>query len=106
VWQNFLLQLQSQGETGRWAESIDLALTLIVAGLLTATRRPGWRELGIITGLAYLYLAAAALAVPDQAGSWGVAGGIASVLGGLAYIGATLVEARRDSSEPTQAPAC
>ena len=82
---------------GRWTGGIILNLCLVLAGLLAATKRPGWRELGILVGITYLYLGAAALTVPDQPGSWGVVGGILALLGGASYIAAALGEAQRAS---------
>src|SRR5579859_4298801 len=78
----------------RWAESVILSVCLILASVLTATRRPGWQALGVITSLAYVYLGIAAIAVPDQPGSWGMLGGIASIAGGLAYAAVIFAEAR------------
>jgi len=81
----------------RWIESVILAACLVLASAMTATRRPGWQALGIITSLAYIYLGAAAIAVPDQPGSWGIPGGAAAIAAGLAYAGIIFAEARRGS---------
>lgn len=78
-----------------WLTSVMLALMLILAGSLAATKRAGWQVLGLITGVAYLYLGAMAELLPDYAGSWGVTGGVLGLLGGVAYIAVTLVEARK-----------
>lgn len=51
-----------------------LALLLLLAALLAATKQPGWLALGLIAGLAFLYLGIAALFLPDFAGSWGTTG--------------------------------
>jgi hypothetical protein len=85
----------------RWAESVILSLCLIFASVLIATRRPGWQALGVITSLAYIYLGIAAIAVPDQPGSWGPPGGIAAIAGGLAYAAVILSEARRGAALAT-----
>jgi hypothetical protein len=79
----------------RWAESVILSVCLISASVMTATRRPGWQALGLITSLAYIYLGIAAIAVPDQPGSWGIPGGIVAIAGGFAYVGLVFREARR-----------
>jgi hypothetical protein len=79
----------------RWAESVILSVCVISASVLTATRRPGWQALGLITSLAYIYLGLAAIAVPDQPGSWGIPGGVAAIAGGLAYAAVIFTEARR-----------
>ncbi|MBV9577174.1 MAG: hypothetical protein JO057_01145 [Chloroflexi bacterium] len=98
------LQRQLEGVGGdsaaqaRWIEAAILAVVLVVAMLLTATRRPGWQTLGVLTSLAYVYLGVAALSIPDQPGSWGIVGGIAALAGGLAYAGLVLAEGRRAAS--------
>jgi hypothetical protein len=78
-----------------WLTSVALALLLILGGSLSATRRPGWRALAVIIGIAYLYLGSMALLLPDYAGSWGTIGGVLGLLAGLAYIGVTLFEFQR-----------
>src|SRR5438093_62790 len=52
-----------------WIESVIISIVLVLAGVLAATKRPGWRALGIIVGLAFVYLGAAALQVPYHDGS-------------------------------------
>jgi hypothetical protein len=79
-----------------WLTSVVLALLLILAGALAATKRPGWNVLGCIVGIAFLYLGSATLFLVDYAGSWGTTGGVLGIIGGLGYIATTLVEVRRD----------
>jgi hypothetical protein len=97
--QNLQRQLSGFGgehaAEARWAGAMIMIVCLLLAGLLAATRKPGWQTLGNIVGVTYLYLGAAALTVPEQLGSWGVAGGVASIVGGLAYLIATATEAHR-----------
>ncbi|MBV9894253.1 MAG: hypothetical protein JO020_08785 [Chloroflexi bacterium] len=83
----------------RWAESVILSVCLIFASVLAATRNPGWQALGLITSLAYIYLGIAAISVPDQPGSWGLAGGIAATAGGLVYGGLIVFESRQPHRE-------
>lgn len=80
-----------------WTITSTLTLTLLAAGLLAATRRPGARWLGIQAGIALLYLGIAAQRVPDHPGSWGTTGGRLAIAAGLAYIGATLAGAVKAS---------
>jgi hypothetical protein len=76
-----------------WLTSVLLALLLILAGSLSATKRAGWKALSFITGVAYCYLGVAALMMPDHAGSWGTIGGVLGLLAGSGYITASLIEA-------------
>ena len=76
----------------RWAESVNLSVALIVAGLLASTRKPGWKQLTILISIAYLYLRIAAFTVPDLPGSWGISGGVLSILGGIAYLGCAIYQ--------------
>ena len=107
AWANLRLQYTDVSQHARdnhWNGSVALALALIVAGLLTATRRPGWRALGVITGGTYLYLGATALSIPAHDGSWGLTGGVLALLGGAGYLALTALEARRGRSAAQPAP--
>jgi hypothetical protein len=98
AWSNFQLQRTDSSEHathGHWNGGVAVALTLIVAGYLAASQRKGWQAIGVVTGLAYLYLWAAALAIPNHDGSWGVNGGYVSLVGGVAYVVVTVVIALR-----------
>ena len=99
IWQDLQRQLDGTSAdehavSGRWIESVIVMTVLIVAGLLTSTRRPGWTVLGTLLGVAYVYLGISAITVPDQPGGWGELGGIAALAGGLAYLGLTYRESR------------
>ena len=72
--------------------SFMLALLLVLGGLLSATKRAGWNVLGILIGVALLYLGVAAFVTAGSPGSWGTVGGILAVLGGVAYISFTCYE--------------
>ena len=107
AWANLRLQYTDVSQHARdnhWLGSVALALALIVAGLLAATGRPGWRALGVITGGAYLYLGATALSIPTHDGSWGLTGGVLALLGGAAYLALTALEARRGRPAAQPAP--
>jgi len=97
LWLTFSRELQ--GMSGDWITNFEHTVSLLLAGILTSTKRPGWQVLGVLTGAALLYLGAAALAVPDAPGSWGTAGGILALLGGAAYVTLTLFEARRTTTQ-------
>jgi hypothetical protein len=86
-----------------WVGSSLMVVMLILAGILTATKRPGWKQLGIITGIAYCYLGVIAWLVPDNTGSWGYTGGFFAFFAGIFYILITLAEAqsiRKPVAEP------
>lgn len=85
---------------GRWAEDAAVMVALVVAGLLAATRRPGWVALGTLLGIASVYLGAAALTVPDQPGSLGTLGGILSLGAGAAYLGISYRESELIAPQP------
>ncbi|HXZ06274.1 MAG TPA: hypothetical protein VEH81_15680, partial [Ktedonobacteraceae bacterium] len=87
-----------------WIGSALLYVMLILAGVLASTKRPGWKWLGIITGLTYCYLGVIALMVPSYAaGAWSEAGGLFALFLGALYILITLAEAegmRQDVPTP------
>jgi hypothetical protein len=99
MWHSLLWQSQGVGgehaTTYHWIAGFEHTLILLLAGVLASTKRPGWQTLGILSGVVLLYLGLVALSVPDQAGSWGITGGILGLVGGAGYIGATLFETRR-----------
>jgi len=98
LWLAFSRELQ--GMSGDWISNFEHTVSLLLAGILASTKRPGWWVLGILTGTAFLYLGAAALAVSDAPGSWGAAGGILALLCGAGYIALTLFEVRRTAHVP------
>jgi len=87
---------EGAAEPERWGADIVMSVVLVIAGLLVSSKRGGWLPLGIIVGLDFLYLGAAALKVPDQAGSWDTAGGVLSILFGLVWLAAIWRERTRD----------
>jgi MFS family permease len=105
TWNALQLQLNDPSEhatTNHWIIAVALGLVLVGAGLLAASRRPGWVALGIIIGAAFVYLGLAALTLPNQDGAWGMTGGVLALLGGAAYIGMTLLEEHRSRVAPTR----
>jgi hypothetical protein len=81
-----------------WLTSVVLALLMLLAGVLAATKQPGWYVLGFIAGLAFLYLGSMALFLTGYAGSWGTTGGVLGIVGSLGYIATTVVEMRKGRS--------
>ena len=102
-----LWQLQGFGgehaTANGWISDVEHALFLLIATILTITKRPGWRILGTLTGVVFVYLGVAALALPGSAGSWGTIGGVLALLGGLSYVFVTVTEARRVMRAPVDA---
>lgn len=88
-------QFKETEEQYRWGEGTALALTMLYGGWLTATARRGARPLGILIGLAYVYMGAASLALPEHEASWGIPGGIAAIAYGLVYGGMAFKLLRR-----------
>jgi len=77
TWRSFHLQLVDASEhalANHWITGVALAMLLVLAGILSAAKRPGWRTLGVLVGLAFLHLGVAALTLPDNPGSWGMTG--------------------------------
>jgi hypothetical protein len=101
-----LWQLQGFGgehaTANQWISDVEHAVFLVLATILVSTKRPGWRTLGTLTGLVFLYLGVAALALPGYAGSWGITGGILSLVGGLLYLIVTMSEARKTMRAPVE----
>ena len=87
----------------QWVSDVEHATFLLLALFLASTKRPGWQTLGILTGVVFMYLGVAALTLPNHAGSWGVTGGIAALIGGLLYIAATIRESRKTAPAPSEA---
>ena len=89
IWSNF--QLFNSAEEFRNLSVGPLQVAYIaflvpLGAFLMTTRRSGWRVLSTIVGLVLLYLGLAAISVPDALGSWGVLGGIPSVLAGIVFL--------------------
>ena len=91
-----------QATANEWVGDVEHSAFLLLAMFLASTKRPGWRTLGILTGVVFLYLGVAALALPNHAGSWGITGGIAALIGGLLYIVATIRESRKAKDNSSQ----
>lgn len=100
AWDNLRLQANDHTQHAtehHWSGSAAVAVALVLVGFLVASRRPGWRALGTILGLTYLYLGVAAVTIPDHDGSWGTRGGMLALVAGVGFLVATVVEGRRDA---------
>jgi hypothetical protein len=91
-----------QAIANEWVGDVEHSAFLLVAMFLASTKRPGWQTLSILTGVVFIYLGIAALALPNHAGSWGVTGGITALIGGLLYIVVTIREARKTVRNPSE----
>lgn len=78
-----------------WVAAAALAVALALGGLMAAMRRPGWRILAALVGIAYTYLGLAAIAVPTHAGSWGIGGGIVAAVVGALYVALAIMPGRQ-----------
>ena len=106
VYRNVTLQIYDRtsehAQYMHWLLSAVTDVLLVAAGLLVCTKRPGWKSLGVITGISFLYLGSAAITVPYHPGSWGTIGGVISILGGINFLVATYCEARRVPQQSTK----
>ena len=68
---------------------------VILMGIQTIRKRPGWQVLGIITGSCFLFLGATILPLPMHAVLSNAIGGIAVLLLGFGYLATTLFVMRK-----------
>jgi hypothetical protein len=68
---------------------------VILMGIQTLRKRPGWQVLGIITGGCFLFLGAAILLLPVHAAFSNAMSGIAVLLLGFGYLATTLFVMRK-----------
>jgi|GEM_PF-6770097 len=68
---------------------------VILMGVQTIRKRPGWQVLGIITGGIFLFLGATILLLPQHTVLLHAIGGIAVLLLGFGYIATTLFVMRK-----------
>jgi hypothetical protein len=91
-----------------WSDYAEHATILAVAGVLAASRGPGWRILRCTCAAVWLYLGlVAALVLPHHTGSWGYIGGVGAILVGLGFALAAWrgVEQREPGSVRSRTPA-
>jgi hypothetical protein len=91
---------------GWWSDYAEHATVLALAGLLAASRGPGWRILRGLCSAVWLYLGlVAALVLPHHPGSWGRIGGAAALLVGLGFgVAAWRRPEREVTGTPRRAP--
>lgn len=88
-WQAFGAQLAGKDAMALdygWATIIEHLGILWLLALFASFRRPGSTLLALLVALCLFYLGAAAIAVPENPGSWGLAGGLLALLGGVCYV--------------------
>ena len=82
---------------GHWTNAVIVNIHLVLAGIFVSLRVAGWRLLSVLTGVTLIFLGAAGIARPEQAGTWGVGGGGLAMLGGLGYLTLTVSDRYRGS---------
>jgi hypothetical protein len=91
----------SGSEFNALATNAEHLVLLALAGMLAATRRPGWKVMALGVATTYAYLAGASILLPNQPNSWGLAGGVASLLSAAAFgIAAAVATHRTDANPP------
>jgi hypothetical protein len=71
---------------GWWLDYAEHATVLALAGVLAASRGPGWRILRVLCSAVWLYLGlVACLILPHHPGSWGRIGGAVALLVGAGF---------------------
>ena len=88
-WKSFQLQLNPASqlfETGQYVWALYNFVLIPLAGFLSASKRPGWKTLLSLAGIALLYLGVSAVSVPNHDGSWGLWGGMVVAIAGIAYL--------------------
>ena len=94
-------------QAGWWSDYTEHATVLALAGVLAASRGPGWRILTSLCSAVWLYLGfVSALVLPHYPGSWGRIGGAIAFLVGVGFAVAAWrgVEHRTPVSPSTSAP--
>ena len=102
VWRAFQAQIQGTDAVALsfgWASTVEHLGNLWLIALFAAFRQPGSTLLAVVVAVGLLYLGVAAISIPGNPGSWGIAGGAIAILGGVTYI-AVIANARRRASPP------
>ena len=86
VWSALQAQIQGAGELASnygWVSIVEHLCNLWLITLLSSFRRPGSGLLAALAGGCLVYLGVAAISVPVNPGSWGLAGGAVAILAGV-----------------------
>lgn len=75
-----------------WLSSAYTVALVVLAGVMAASKRSGWRILGVLAGAALVYLGLAAVSLPTNPGSVGTLGGIVAIVLGAAFVITTVRE--------------
>jgi hypothetical protein len=78
-----------------WVTDATRLVLLATAGLVAASRLPGWRVLAFGCVAVYAYLGLVAILQPAQPGSWGVAGGIAAWVCAVGFLAAIIADRKQ-----------
>lgn len=92
MWRAFQAQVQGVDEQALnygWASTVEHLCNLWLIALFAASRQHGSTLLALVVAACLLYLGVAAISVPGNPGSWGLAGGAIAIFGGAAYIAVT-----------------
>ena len=92
VWRAFQAQVKGADELAlnfAWASIVEHLCNLWLIAFFATSQQPGSTLLALVVTACLLYLGVAAISVPGNPGSWGLAGGAIAILGGAAYIAIT-----------------
>ena len=82
---------------GWWSDYAERTTVFALAGVVAASRGPGWRVLRVLCSAGWLYLGlVAALVLPHHPGSWGRIGGTTAILVGAGFGVAVWLERERE----------
>ena len=105
AWRALQAQVQGADELSLnfgWASLLEHLANLWLIALLAASRRPGANLLALLAAGCFLYLGVAAIAVPDNPGSWGLLGGAVALTGCAGYVAMILRARARGRRQPRQ----
>lgn len=89
AWRAFLAQIKGADALAHslgWASLAEHECNFWLITLFAASRRPCSSLLAFLAAACLMYLGAASICLPSNAGSWGFAGGVIAIVSGIAYI--------------------